>query len=106
MPVLQYFLVVGSVLTGLLFYANSAMFPAPLPFSVSQKNGLPEPYKAPVVVAEVPKPVIMATTVVPPVEVKKSLKAIRKHKPVQVVRQSVPQGRYAAYPPRELGSIW
>jgi hypothetical protein len=100
-------LVVGSVLTGLLLYANSAMDPVPLPFSVSQRMGLPEPSKAPVVVAEVPTPVIVATTVEPPAEVKKLIKAVRKHKPTQVVRQSVPpQGRYAAYPPREYGNIW
>ena len=105
MPVLQYFLVVGSVLTGLLFYANSVMVPAPPPFSVSQRIGLPEPSIAPLVVAVVPKPEIVATTVEPPVEVKKSVKEIRKRKPAQVVRQSVSQGRYAAYPPREFGSI-
>jgi hypothetical protein len=105
-PVLQYFLVVGSVLTGLILYANSAMVPNALPFSVSQMNGLPEPYKAPMIVAEVPNPVIVATTVEPSVEVKKPVKAVRKHKPAQVARQSVPQGRYAAYPPREFGSIW
>ena len=106
LPVLQYFLVVGSGLIGLLFYANSVMAPAPLPFSVSQTIGLPEAYKAPVVLSEDPKPVIVATTVEPAVEVKKSIKAIRKHKAAQVVRQSLAQGHYAAYPPREPGSIW
>lgn len=106
MPVVQYFLIVGSVLTGLIFYANAVMVPAPLPFSVSQKNGLPEPYRAPVTAAEVPALVIIATTAEPPVEVKKPVKAVRQHRPAQVVRQTVPQGRYAAYPPRESGSIW
>ena len=106
MPVFSYFLIVGSVLTGLLFYANSVMVPGPLPFSNSQTIGLPEPYKAPVVVVEVPKPLIIAVTVEPPVEAKKSVKAVRKHKPTRVVRRSIPQGRYAAYPPREYGSMW
>jgi hypothetical protein len=106
LPVLKYFLVVGTGLIGLLFYANSVMAPAPLPFSVSQKIGLPEAYKTPVIEAEDPKPVIVATTIDPPVQVKKSVKAIRKHKPAQVVRQPVAQGHYAAYPPREPGSIW
>lgn len=93
MPVLQYFLVVGSVLTGLLFYTNSVMAPAALPFSVSQRLGLPEPYKTPVVVVEVPKPVIIAATVESPVESKKPLKEVRKHKPTRVVHQSVSQER-------------
>jgi len=123
-PVLSYFLIVGSVLTGLLFYADSVMVAGPLPFSTSQRIGLPEPYKAPVVVVEVPKPEIIAATVEAPVEAKKPVKAVREHKPTRVVRQhkptrvvrqhkptrvvrqSVPQERYAAYPKREYGSIW
>ena len=106
MPVLKYFLVLGSGLIGLLFYANSVMVPAPLPFSVSQKIGLPDAYKAPVVLAEDPKPVVVATTVEPAVEVKKPIKPIRKRKPAQVVHQLVTQGHYAAYPSREPVSIW
>ena len=74
MPILSYFLIVGSVLTGLLFYADSVMVPVSLPFSTSQSIGLPEPYKAPVVVVEVPKPVIIAATVEPPLEAKGRLK--------------------------------
>ena len=104
MPILSYFLIVGSVLTGLLFYADSVMVPVSLPFSTSQSIGLPKPYKVPVVVVEVPKPVIIATTVEPPVEAEKPVKEIRKHKPTRVVRQSVPQERYGAYPPREFGA--
>ena len=108
LPVLQYFLIVGSVLAGLLFYANSVMTPAALPFSVSQKIGLPEAFKPPVVVAEDPTPVVVATSVevAVAVEVKKSAKTVRKHKATQAVRRSVEQGRYAAYPAREPGSIW
>jgi hypothetical protein len=71
-PVFSYFLIVGSVLTGLLFYADSVMVPGSLPFSTSQSTELPEPYKAPVVVVEVPKPVIIAATVELPVEAKKN----------------------------------
>ena len=103
MPVLQYFLVVGSVLTGLLFYANSVMAPAALPFNVSQKDGLPEPYKALLIV---PNPVIVETTVEPPVVVTKPVEAARKHKTARVVRRLVPQQSYAAYPIREHGSTW
>ena len=106
MPVVQYFLIVGSVLTGLIFYANDVLVSAPLAISVSQKTGLPEPYRARVTVAEVPAPVIVATTAEPPVEVKKPAKAVRQHRAAQVVRQTILQGRYAAYPPRESGSIW
>lgn len=82
------------------------MVPSQLPFSVSQKIGLTEPYKAPVIVAEVPKPEFIAATVEPPVEVKNSVKAARKRNPTRVVRQSVSQQRYAAYPTREYGSSW
>ena len=106
MPVLSYFLIVGSVLTGLLFCADSVMVPVSLPFSVSQRVGLPESYKPPAVVVEVPKPAIIAATVESPVEAKKPVKAVRKHKPTRVVRQSVPQERYAVYPKHEYGSIW
>jgi len=95
-PVLSYFLIVGSVLAGLLFYAESVIVPVSLPFSTSQSIGLPKPYKVPVVVVEVPKPVIIVATVEPPVEAKKPVKEVRKHKPTRVVRQSVPQERYAA----------
>lgn len=106
MPVFSYFLIVGSVLTGLLFYANNVVVPEPLPFSVSQTTGLPEPYKAPLVLVEFPKPVLIAATIEHPVEAKNPVKIVGGHKPTQVVRQVVPQGNYAAYPPREFGSIW
>ena len=106
MPVFLYFLIVGPLLGGLLFYADNVMVPVPLPFSVSQSIGLPEPYKAPVVVAEVPKPEIIATPVEPPADMKKLVKVVRKHKPTGIVRQATPQGRYAVYPAHEYGSIW
>ena len=106
MPVFSYFLVVGSVLTGLLFYADSVMVARPLPFSVSQKIGLPESYKAKLVVAEAPTPKFSVTNVEPPVVVKKPVEAVRKHKTARVVRRLVPQQSYAAYPISEHGSIW
>ena len=109
MPVLQYFFVVGSVLTGLLLYANTVMVPDALPFSVSQTTGLPEPYKAPAPVAEIPDPLIVATSVELVAEVKKPVKPVKtaqKHKPAQAARKFIPEGRYAAYPQREFGSIW
>ena len=106
MPVLQYFLVVGSVLTGLLFYANNVMAPVPLPFSVSQKIGLPENSKVSVVSNRAPNPEIVVTSVGPPVEAKRTVKLIAKRKPPRVVREVIPQGHYAAYSPREYGSIW
>jgi hypothetical protein len=105
-PVFSYFLIVGSLLTGLLFFANSVMVAGPLPFSVSQTVGLPGSNKAPVVVAEDPTPAIIATPVQRPVEPKKLIKKVGKHKQTRVVRQVVPQGRYAAYPSREYGSLW
>jgi len=82
------------------------MAPDAAPFSISQKIGLPEPYKAPAAVVEVSAPAIVATTVEPPVEAKKSVKAARKHKLTRFVRQAFPQGRYAAYPSREYESTW
>jgi hypothetical protein len=45
-PLFSYFLVVGSLLAGLLFYADTMTTSNPLPF-VTQKVGLPESYKAP-----------------------------------------------------------
>ncbi len=102
-PIFSYFLIVGSVLTTLLFYATNVIGPAPLPFSVSQNTGLPAPFKAPLVVAEAPKPAIIATAVEPTLEVEKPLKAIRITKSGQVNRQPVMQERYAAYPPRDVG---
>lgn len=41
MPVVQYFLIVGSVLTGLIFYANDVLVSAPLAIGVSQKSRTP-----------------------------------------------------------------
>ena len=40
MPIFSYFLVVGSILTGLLFYANTVIVLSPLPFG-SQKDRAP-----------------------------------------------------------------
>jgi hypothetical protein len=71
-PIFSYFLIVGSVLTGLLFFANSTIAPVPLPFSVSQRIGLPEASKPLVVVAKVPNPEIVATTFESAVEAKKT----------------------------------
>jgi hypothetical protein len=45
-PIFSYLLVVGSILTGLLFFADTIIVPGALPFG-AQKIGLPEPYKAP-----------------------------------------------------------
>jgi hypothetical protein len=105
-PVLQYFLVVGSVLTGLIFYANKVIAPVSLPFSVSQRMGLPETSKVPVVFNRAPDPEIVLTSVGPTVEAKASAKLIGKRKPTRVVREVKPQGHYAAYPPHVYGSIW
>lgn len=96
MPLFSYFLIVGSVLTGLLFYADSVMVPVSLPFSTSQSIGLPEPYKAPVVVVEVPKPVIIAATVEPPVEAKKS--RLKKSVSISPRELSVSQYRKSGMP--------
>lgn len=111
MPVLQYILLIGSVLTGLVFFANSVMIPAPT-FRVSQTSGLPEPYKAPAITTEahpviaVPPPVIIARTAERAVIAKKATSAVRKRKPTQVARPTLPQQHYAAYPPRESENIW
>jgi hypothetical protein len=105
-PVFSYFLIIGSVLTGLLFYANSVMVPEPLPFSISQTIGLPKPYKAPTVIVESPTPAVIATTIEQPVEAKKPVKVVRRYKTTRVVRQTLRQERYAADPLRPSGSIW
>lgn len=112
MPVFQYILLVGSVLTGLVIYANSVIIPAPLLFKVSQMSGLPEPYKAPALLAEaapviaVPPPVIIASTARPAGVAKKAVSAAGKRKPTQVARQNLPQQHYAAYPQRQSENIW
>jgi hypothetical protein len=51
---------VGSVLTGLLFYADSVIGPTPLPFSVSQMAGLPQSDKPQMIAVEVHMPIIKA----------------------------------------------
>ena len=107
MPIFSYFLIAGSALAGLVFYADRVIAPSPLPFSVSQQIGLPEPYKAPVEVVEVTHPAVIAATVEPPTEIKKSRVAVRpKCKAARVVRRSVPQERYAGVAAPEHGSIW
>jgi hypothetical protein len=63
-PIFSYFLVVGLILTGLLFCADTVIVPSPLPFSVSQKIGLPASYKVPAV-AEFQSPSTFASTVEP-----------------------------------------
>jgi hypothetical protein len=97
-------LIVGSVLSGLLFYADRVMTPSSLPFSTSQSIGLPEPYKATVTAVE--KPEIVAAAVAPPDEMSKPVKAVRKRISTRAVSKSAPQERYSAYPVREYGSIW
>ncbi len=107
MPVFKYFLTVGSLLFGLLYYASSVIEPASLPFAVTQTSGLPKPYKAPaieppkpsVAVAEPPKPEIVAAKAESPAPAK-NRKAAYKRKPGQV------QERYARYLPSEAGSLW
>jgi hypothetical protein len=42
-PLFSYFLVVGSVLAVLIFYADAVLVPRPLPFG-AQRVGLPESY--------------------------------------------------------------
>ena len=107
MPIFSYFLIVGSVLTGLVLYADRVIAPSPLPFNVSQKIGLPEPYKAPVVVVEVRQPEVLTASVDSLPEMKTPLKTLRhKHKAVRVVRRLVPQERYAGFSTPEHGSIW
>ena len=105
MPVISYFLVVGSVLTGLLFFTNGTMAPVPLPFSVSQRIGLPEPSKAALVVKETNREIV-ATTFEPAVEVKKPVKLVGQRQLTRLVPQLVPQLHYAAAPPHEHGSLW
>ena len=45
MPVLSYFLIVGTALFGVLTLVSNRIEPKPLP--VTQTTGLPPPYKAP-----------------------------------------------------------
>lgn len=112
MPVFKYFLSVGSLLCGLLYYASSVIEPASLPFHVAQTSGLPKPYKAPAVeppkpslaVAAPPKPAIVAAKIEPPAPANR--KAVHKRKPAQVARPGQGRERYAGYPPDNFGSIW
>jgi hypothetical protein len=112
-PVFKYFLTVGSLLVGLLYYASSVIEPASLPFHVAQTSGLPQPYKAPAVepprpsvaVAEVPKAQTVAVKV-EPVTPAKNRKAANKRQSPQAVRARPGQERYAGYPSNEAGSIW
>ena len=113
MPVFKYFLTVGSLLFGLLYYASSVIAPASLPFLVAQTSGLPQPYKAPVVepprpsvaVVEVPKAQPVAVKVESPTP-PKNRKAANKRQSPQAVRGRPGQERYAGYPANEAESIW
>jgi hypothetical protein len=102
-PVFSYFLIVGSVLTGLLFYANSVLAPLPPPFAVSQRVGLPKPYKTPEI--EFLNPAIIVATTDRSIEAK-PIKTIRKRKATRIVKESLPKDHYAAYPTREYGKTW
>ena len=51
MPIFSYLLVVGSILTGLLFFADTIIVPGALPLG-SQKIGLPESYKTPTLIPQ------------------------------------------------------
>lgn len=113
MPVFKYFLSVGSLLCGLLYYASTVIEPASLPFHVAQTSGLPKPYKAPAVeppkpsvaVAEPLKPAVVAAKIEPPAAAKNQ-RAVPKRKPAQVARPGQGRERYAGYPPNDFGSIW
>jgi hypothetical protein len=112
-PVFKYFLTVGSLLCGLLYYASTVIEPASLPFNVAQTSGLPKPFKAPVAeppnpsvaAAEAPKPSLVAAKIEPSTQAK-NRKAMHKHKPTQIARPAQAQERYAGYPPNAVGSIW
>jgi hypothetical protein len=107
-PLVPYFLSVGSLLAALLFYANSMIVPAPLPFSVTQTSGLPTPYKPPIAVAaEVPKSPVVVAKVEPPAVSAKKTKVARKQKSVHTAHRASPQQRYANYyAEREFGGMW
>ena len=49
MPIFSYFVVVGLILSGLLYCADTVIIPNSAKFGGSQKIGLPESYKAPIV---------------------------------------------------------
>lgn len=110
MPVFKYFLSVGSLLCGLLYYASTVIEPSSLPFHVAQTSGLPKPFKAPAAeppkpsVAEAPKPELV--TVKESSAPAKNRKAGQKRKPAQVVRPVQGRERYAGSPRDDLGSIW
>ena len=46
MPVCSYFIVVGSVLAGLLFWVSDAIEPKNAPLKISQTVGVPKPFAA------------------------------------------------------------
>jgi hypothetical protein len=46
MPILSYFLVIGTALVGLLFLVSHEIEPSGLPLGVSQMVGVPPPFKA------------------------------------------------------------
>ena len=46
MPIFSYFIVMGTVLIGLLFCVSNEIEPNSLPFKTSQMVGIPKPYKA------------------------------------------------------------
>jgi len=55
MPIFSYFLVGGLVLAGVLYCADAVISPSAVKFGGSQKIGLPDSYKTPIV-TDFPKP--------------------------------------------------
>jgi hypothetical protein len=47
MPILSYFLVIGTALVGVLFLVSYEIEPSGPPLGVSQMVGVPPPFKAP-----------------------------------------------------------
>ena len=108
MPLITYFLTVGSLLLGLLYYVTDVVAPAPQPFPVTQAAGLPPPFKAaPLQVAEpIAEPAVVAAKVAVAQPAAHPPKAARKHKSTATAVHAPKQLRYADYPPYVNGNVW
>ena len=102
MPLLSYFVVVGSVLLAAIVWLGDTLEPVPPPIAVSHTVGLPAPYKAPIEIALAPaiaEPVVAMAVPMPAARPAKAIKvAAVAPKQTKKVATPLPRSRLAEYP--------
>jgi len=97
-PIIPYFLVVGTSLLGVLVWIDANYKTGPSPITTTQVVGLPQPYKPPRRVVEMSASVISEAKVEPKIDAAKATKVAHKKKPhIKVVRSPQPREEVAQY---------